>query len=144
MQDKLSIPTDNIYKFYALFGLVLFIFSASGVLYVNKITNELLFSTIVEKETIEVIEHKNAVDEAKLKMIEKRQEIAISDKKFFFSCFNVLVVIATSLSIYGFWIWQRVLQPIQDETAKLQLEKLRIEVDNMKKKKHEPFKNRTP
>ena len=30
MESKIPLPTDNIYKFYALFGLLLFIFAFGG------------------------------------------------------------------------------------------------------------------
>ena len=42
MEDKIPIPTDNIYKFYALFGLVLFIFCAGSFIFVQEKTNDLL------------------------------------------------------------------------------------------------------
>lgn len=52
MESRVPLPTDNIFKFYALFGLLLTIFSAGSVLYVNKSTNDLAFEIAVEYETL--------------------------------------------------------------------------------------------
>lgn len=142
MQDKLSIPTDNIYKFYAIFGLVLFVFSIASMIYTNKNTNELIFSSAIEKENLLLTPNPTTVEKAKLLAIEKRLDISLKDKSFFNNALSIFVAIGTYLSFWGFMKWVKVIQPIQDETAKLQLEKLRIEVNNMKKKKHVPFKHR--
>ncbi len=52
MDSRIPLPTDNIFKLYALFGLLLLIFSIASALYVNKSTNDLIFETAVNYETL--------------------------------------------------------------------------------------------
>jgi hypothetical protein len=128
MENKIPLPTDSIYKFYALFGLLLFIFSVGATVYVARSTNDLVFTSAIEYETLRAIEKPTAVEIAKREGIEKRVEIALADKKFFLYALGTLVGLGMLAMIYGFTKWHRDIQPIQDETAKLQLEKLRLEV----------------
>lgn len=52
VENKIPLPTDNIYKFYALFGLLLLVFTIGAALYVNRTTNDLLFDKIVARELL--------------------------------------------------------------------------------------------
>ena len=128
MDKFIPIPTDSIYKFYALFGLLLFVFSIGALLYVIKSTNELVFSSVIDIEIYKAIDKPTSVDIAKLTAAEKRVEIAVSDKKFFVRAISVISAIAIFSMAYGFRQWHTKVQPIQDEIAKLQLEKLRREM----------------
>jgi hypothetical protein len=128
MENKIPLPTDNIYKFYALFGLFLFIFSSGSVIYVAQSTNELLFALEIEYETLPEIENSNASEIAKRARVDKQVEIALGNKKFLLSSLGVLFSFAAGAMFFGFKKWHQDIQPIQDETARLQLEKLRLEV----------------
>ncbi len=128
MENKIPLPTDSIYKFYALFGLLLFIFSLGATIYVSRSTNDLVFSSAVEYETLKSIEKPTTAEVTKRQGIEKRLEIALADKKFFLYALGALAGLGMVAMIYGFTKWHRDIQPVQDETAKLQLEKLRLEV----------------
>lgn len=132
MENKIPIPTDNIFKFYALFGLLLFIFSASSIIYVTRSANELVFQSVVEVEAIKQIQNPSPVDKAKLQILEKRLEISASDKIFYIKGIGAITGISVVLMIWGFTKWHRDVQPIQDEMAQLQLEKLRHEVKQLK------------
>jgi hypothetical protein len=122
MENKIPIPTDNIFKFYALFGLLLFIFSASSIIYVTRSANELVFQSVVEVEAIKQIQNPSPVDKAKLQILEKRLEISASDKIFYIKGIGAITGISVVLMIWGFTKWHRDVQPIQDEMAQLQLE----------------------
>jgi len=128
MQSNIPLPTDNIYKFYALFGLILFIFGFSSMIYINKSTNELVYKTVVSIEELKVIEEPTSVQELQPAALEERMEIALSDKKFFIICIGVLVVSAVFLMYYGFHNWHNKVQPLQDELAELTVKKLRQEM----------------
>ena len=52
MLNRVPLPTDNIFKFYALFGLLLVMFGIGSTLYVSKSTNDLVFGIAVEYETL--------------------------------------------------------------------------------------------
>lgn len=131
MENKIPLPTDCIYKFYALFGLLIFIFCIGSVLYLTRSTNELLFTSIIESEALKVIEKPTSAEIAKLQGTEKRVEIALADKKFFLGALGVIAAGGIFSMMYGFIKWHREIQPIQDEMALLQLAKLRHEVQGL-------------
>jgi hypothetical protein len=128
MQNNIPLPTDNIYKFYALFGLLLFIFAVGATLYVNNSTNNLLVDSVVELESLKIIENPTAVESAKRQLLEQRIEVTLEDKEFYKKALAALSALGFWLMGYGFWKWHREIQPIQDEIARLQRDKLRSEV----------------
>ena len=65
MESNIPLPTDNIYKFYALFGLLLFVFSIGSTLYVGRTANEIIFQTYLEEESIKQIANPTSLDQAK-------------------------------------------------------------------------------
>src|SRR6185503_16872159 len=131
MESKIPIPTDNIFKFYALFGLLLFIFSIGSSLYVIRSTNELVFQTVIESESIRQIDNPSTVDQTKKLLLDKRLEIARADKDFLTKSLGALGGVALALMGYGFWKWHTCVQPIQDELLQLQVKKLRHEVGQL-------------
>jgi hypothetical protein len=54
---------------------------------------------------------------------------------------RILAGAAFWMMVYGFFKWHREIQPVQDEIAKLQLEKLRIEVDQLKNLRATPVES---
>lgn len=140
MENKIPIPTDNIFKFYALFGLMLFIFSAGSIIFVNHSTNELIFQSSIELGELRQMQNPSPTDAAKKQVSEKRLEIAGADKMFYIRCLEILASGALLLMIYGFGKWHTKVQPVQDEIARLQLEKLRHEVRQLKHPSTSPAK----
>lgn len=124
MESKIPLPTDNIYKFYALFGLALLITSIIGAVSVSTSTNDKLHSLVKEYESIPVPKEKSEL----AKVIEKRLEVQVSNKKFFSQVLGAIIGVAIWLMGYGFWQWHTKIQPKQDEYFELQLQKLRREV----------------
>ena len=128
METRIPLPTDNIYKFYALFGLLLFILSFGIAITTTHTTNNLIFQTVVELETINSLPTLSRIEKIKKQVIERKLEIVKSDKEFYEYASYVLVVIGTLMTLFGFDRWHKQIQPVQDEITKLQLEKLRAEV----------------
>ena len=131
MESRIPLPTDNIYKFYALFGLLLFIFSFGSLLYLNRTTNELVFQAIIENESLKHIANPSPVEKAREQVLQKRVELAIADKNFSMHALAVITLVALASMAIGFWKWHRDVQPVQDEIAELQLKKLRHEVSQL-------------
>lgn len=78
--------------------------------------------------SLESIEHPTALETAKKQFIEKRINVAVADRKFLETAIGVIWAMSILLIVYGFLRWHLKVQPVQDETARLQLEKLRLEV----------------
>ncbi|MDN3518065.1 hypothetical protein QWY84_10630 [Aquisalimonas lutea] len=128
MENRVPLPTDNIYKFYALFGLLLIIFSIGAMLYVNKSTNDLAFDVAVEYETLKADPMRSVADEARFTVLERKLEIAGKNKKTFMIFLSVIIAAGSLMVWYGFKKWHTEVQPVQDEIARLNLLKLKREV----------------
>ncbi|TWC30198.1 hypothetical protein FBY03_12521 [Pseudomonas sp. SJZ079] len=138
MESKLPVPTDNIFKFYALFSLLLFIFSVGSLLYVQQSINDLVFENLEEVEALRQQEGLTPPQELRKALLERKLEVATSNRGFFNKALGVLIGLAICGMFYGFRKWHTDVQPVVDETsriqlqiAKLQLEKLQADVAKM-------------
>ncbi|MCZ8254302.1 MAG: hypothetical protein O9327_01310 [Polaromonas sp.] len=131
MENRVPLPTDNIFKFYALFGLVLFIFSFASVLYNTKTTNEFMSSAIVELEELKAIVAPTNRDIARREILVRQIEVTKLDKDFYKWACAVIGAIGTLAMVVGFIKWHREIQPMLDEISQLQLVKLRYEISQL-------------
>jgi hypothetical protein len=136
MQSKVPLPTDNIFKFYALSGLVLFIFCMTSMLFVSNKTNELVYSTIIDVETLNMIEKPTKLELAKKTILERRLEVALENKELYLFVIGVLAGVAVISMYYGFRHWHTIIQPLQDELLLLNIQKLKKEL------RHKPVKRK--
>ncbi len=125
MHSRVPLPTDNIFKFYALFGLLISIFCLSSIIFVNKTTNELVFKTIVEQEALNVIIQPTATQQAKIIVLKRKLEIALSDKLLFQILAGIFLFVGGYMTYYGFRKWHTEIQPLQDEITRLSIQKLK-------------------
>ncbi len=128
MEHLIPLPTDNLYKFCALFGLLLFMFSIGGQLYVVDSTNSLVFETGVEYVTLASTDNRTVQEEARFSLMERKLEIARSDRRTAMVALSGVLALGMWMIGYGFRKWFKVIQPIQDEMARLTLKKLRVEL----------------
>ncbi|MEH6484127.1 MULTISPECIES: hypothetical protein [Pseudomonas] len=128
MQSRIPLPTDNIYKFYALFGLLLIIFSCGAVIYVSQSTNETVFSTLVEVETLKEQKEPTPSVQVKIEALGKLLEVSKANKDFFNKSLGILIGLAVCIAFYGFYLWQTGLQKVIDETQKVQLEIAKLQL----------------
>ncbi|HHG3339870.1 hypothetical protein [Vibrio parahaemolyticus] len=125
MESRVPLPTDNIYKFYALFGLLLLIFSVSSLVYVNHSTNTLAFDIAVEYTTLAADPVRSVSEEARFQVLDNKLKIAKTNKTIFLSSLGVFAAVGLLMIWYGFRTWHLVVQPLQDELLKLNIEKLK-------------------
>lgn len=137
MDGKIPLPTDNIYKFYALFGFVLLIASMAAFLYLHKTTNELIFEAAIAVEEVATKDKPTSVDTKRKEMMEKRVAVAVEDRNLFNKILSAAISVAICLMGYGFWHWQMEVQPKQDRLLDLQIEKAE---QDLKKPERLPFR----
>ena len=135
MESRIPLPTDNIYKFYALFGLLLFVFAVGAMLYNTRSTNEFLLNAAVEQAALAGLTAPSAGQQARKDALTLLIKVTISDKNTFKWALTVLVAVGFWTSVYGFVVWHRRIQPIQDAFLALQLRKLRVEVDRLERER---------
>jgi hypothetical protein len=129
MENKIPLPTDNIYKFYALFALFLLIFSFAATLYANRSSNEQIIGLLLQIEDIKQATNLTEAQATLRKDLLTRQlEIATSDKKFFRCALAVMAAFALYGMLYGFAKWHREVQPLADEAARVQLQLAKLEL----------------
>ncbi len=131
MQSKVPLPTDNIFKFYALFGLLMFLSTLFGFVQLHISHNELVFKLYVESETLNSEKELSKKGDALKLVLDKQMENAVADKDFFMSSIVVLLVFATYLMGYGFHRWHTIIQPRQDELLDRQIEKIELEIESI-------------
>jgi len=135
MESKIPLPTDNIYKFYALFALFVFIFSVGAILYVNQTHNDRVLILYPELEALKKSEDLPPRDQTRRDLLERLLEVQKADLKFYKNTLGFLSGLAFWGMMFGFWRWHRDVQPrideanrVQLEIAKLQLAKLQAEI----------------
>lgn len=131
MDSRVPLPTDNIYKFYALFGLVLLIFGVGAMLVLNRNTNAFMAQALLDLEAVKVLDQPSPVEQTRRALLERQMVVARDDKNHLTWLLAFLVALGFWGSIYGFFVWHRRIQPIEDELRALQRDKLRLEVKKM-------------
>jgi len=126
---KLPIPTDNIYKFYALFGLTLLITSMFSSIYFNEKTNDLVYKYAIELDSIEKTRTQQNFEVFE-KLLNKKITVAVSNRKTANYILGVTCGIGIWLALYGFGKWHKEIQPLHDELLKLQVAKLKKDANN--------------
>ena len=132
MESRIPVPTDNIFKLYALFGLLLFIFCCSAVLYVVRSANEVVYASLPELEGLKQIKQPTSVDQARIALLQRKLEITKADKDFFIYALGGIMGVALLLMFFGFRRWHQDVQPIADETAKVQLEIAKLQLERLR------------
>lgn len=136
MESKIPLPTDNIYKFYALFGLLLCITSILGSIYVGKATNERIHQLVKEHDVIsQTISQED--ESASSKVINELLKVETENKKFFIKALGYILGVSIFLMVIGFGMWHYKIQPKQDKYFDLQLRKLEIEVKRLEATKEQ-------
>ena len=136
MESKIPLPTDNIYKFVALFSLVLLIFSVATVVFATNTSNSVVFEHWVEVETLKAEKSLTVAQSSRLKALERKIDVAVADKNTFIRWSGFLSALAIFGIIIGFGYWYKRIQPLADQIAathlelnKLQIAKLRAELE---------------
>lgn len=137
MESRIPLPTDNIFKFYAFFGLLLLIFSIGSTLYVTQSNNDFIFEIAVEYNTLNADLERSVPDEARFQILDRVLEVRKNDKAFFKTSLSIIGAVGLLMALYGFRKWHSEIQPLQDEIARLSLKKLQIELSKYESKQQE-------
>lgn len=133
MQSRVHLPTDNIFKFYALFGLLLLITSLVLFTQLYKSHNDRVFERYVELKTLESLKELTATHKAKKEVLDAQNKIDRSDRKFHLNVIGVFISISLVLMFFGFYNWHTKIQPNQDRITDLNIQKAELEVKALTK-----------
>lgn len=121
MNSKLAIPTDNIYKFEAIFGLAILLASLLGLIYSLGSYPETLFNAAIELEKITDNEKKVNLESAYAGSMQAGLQFALGVS--IIGC-----VVGVICSRYGFNKWSNLVQPVDDSIRALDKQKLDLEI----------------
>lgn len=128
MDSKIPVPTDNIFKFYALFSLLLFVFAIGSTLYVNRTTNDQLVSLLIDLETLKAEKGPTQPQQFRKAVVTQQLDVLMSDKRFYKWSLATLAALAALGMAYGFRKWHLEIQPVIDEAAKVQLDIAKLQL----------------
>lgn len=125
MTPNIPIPTDSLYKFMATFGLALIVASLLATVFVVDRANHKIVEAATE--LFELQRGAQPVPEDWKKGVEKRIDVAVSDRSAFTVILALFGGIGVVLALVGFNLWWKI-QPLHDELLELQVKKARLEL----------------
>jgi hypothetical protein len=131
MDTKIAVPTDNIYKFLATFGLVVMVASMTMMILNTSTTNKTVWEAANAIYDLEV--SNDPLKDKRMKLLESEIRVAASNRTFGLWSLAIIFSLGLLASFEGFRRWYKYIQPIYDEILELEREKLRLEVNILKK-----------
>lgn len=125
MQPTLPVPTDSLYKFAALFGLVLLV--TSVIAFNTSYNNTHAELTSLAQKYIDIELKQGTAARQMRRLLDTQIEIADSNRDFRAYFIALTLAIGTLSSGWGFFMWHR-LQPLRDELLELEVLLARKEV----------------
>jgi hypothetical protein len=129
MSPNIPIPTDSVHKFYAGFGLVVFIASLITAVYIQNSTNDKMFELFEASAKIEKMEDITDADRQLLNRIVGLIDVVKSDKKTFLTVLVLGAFFGLFVAGWGFQIWEKKIQPLLDDKLKLEVQLLELEIE---------------
>jgi hypothetical protein len=134
MQPNIPITTDNLYKFIALFGLVLFISSGITLVYSLFYHNKLLHEHSLELAILNAKTVLSSEETVKKEFLSHVRNLNISNRRAFFYIITIIAGIGIGMMLYGLKKWHQEIHPQQYELLNLQIEKMKLEIIELENK----------
>ena len=131
MVPQLPVPTDNIYKFYALFGLALFVTSAVILVTANDLFDQRIleyFASIWEYQADGAV---TDFEEGQIKNFELLIDIARSDRDVAMVASSVIGAVGFTAMLVGFARWHRIIQSQNDRLAELEMKHRELQIEQL-------------
>lgn len=132
MTPSLPVPTDNLYKFACLFGLVLVVTGVFSFVAVYASSLERKAALMEAIFTLEDKLEKPMVEQKRLFLNQTLLEKTANDESFANKLLGVVLGSGFLLAGWGWWNWKRVVHPRDERVAVLQVEKLELEVGRLR------------
>lgn len=141
MDSRLSIPTDNIFKFYALSGLVFCLGALTLFVFTYNLHYEKTVYLSLELAKLDIAKLDNAYVEKQREIIKTQLEIGIANKEFYMAVISFLFSLGIVVMSFGFARWHYKVQPQLDRLVALEIEMKEKELSE-RKYIYKPFKVR--
>ena len=131
-----SVPTDNLYKFWAIFGLILIVFSS----YMLEQSNSVIFTKLDKLEAKESINKLKAEQDStsvsvkidKINFNTEYKGVSRQADRFIklYTLYLIFLILGFGLSAIGFYCWFHRTQKLNDKILEIETEK--VKNDNQK------------
>ncbi len=102
--------------------------------------NEKAYERFIELKVLEATKEITPRQAAEKELYEIQNKIEKENKKFYMECIGFLMALGIVMMLYGFYFWEKKIQPKQDEFQELMMNKTRYEMKN--NKRNEIYKKR--
>ncbi|EKE87532.1 hypothetical protein [Idiomarina xiamenensis] len=133
MQSNITLPTDNVYKFYAFLGILLMLTAAIMFFMRNQYYNSMAFDRFVPMENLKAKGVLKNDEKLELYLYEEKERIARSELDFELLMYFFGFFIGVGFTFYGFRHWHTKIQPQQDRLLDLEIRKLENELKSFDK-----------
>lgn len=142
MDPRIPVPTDNIYKFLATFGLVVMVVSLTLLFINGRTANQVIFNSA--KAYYDLKSSEDPLLEEREKLLDRQVQIAVNNREHGKWLLAVVFAIGFYSSCFGFYRWFRKVQPVHDQISELQRQKLELEIRALNKaQQRTPFSRRS-
>lgn len=129
MIEKIPLPTDSLYKFLALAGLILFILPFVLIIQINNHTNDTVIRSAISLDSLGRDSLAAKKDSVRVTILTTLRENAISDRKTATRIGGFLVGLGFVMMIYGFRDWKRMIQRHADQISILEVKLKQVELE---------------
>ncbi len=129
MTPRIPLPTDSIYKFYALSGIIFFITAVIMIYITQKNYNEQVYERYIPMQILSNKDVLNEKEELELEILKSKDKIEKDDRNIMMKLFSVVLSLAIICMMYGFFKWHTILQPSQNKLMELEIKKLEKELE---------------
>lgn len=129
MLDKFPIPTDSLYKFIALTGVILFVLPFILIVQLNNHTNDTVIRTVLKEDSLQRSTSITGRDSAQIVVLEKTREKATSDRTAGTFVAGMMIAAGAFLMERGFRDWKRLVQRPADQIAILEVKLKQTQLD---------------
>lgn len=131
MDPRIPVPTDNIYKFLATFGLVVMVVSLTLMFVNSRTANQVVFDSA--QAYYDLKSNEDPLIEEREELLNKQVQVAVSNREHGKWILAIIFAIGFYSSCFGFYRWYRNVQPVHDEILELQKRKLELEIRSLNK-----------
>lgn len=128
MESKIPLPTDNVYKFYALFGLLVILTTSIMFFIRHEYYNKAAFDSYIPTQTLKQQKELSSDKKLELFILEEKSKIAKSDQGVELGVYIIFFLAGIVITFWGFSYWHKEIQPKQDKLIDLQILKLECEI----------------
>lgn len=144
MTPTIPIPTDHVYKFYALCGLSIAISSLIALIYLIDRYNERIEKNYLQWEILNRMDNLSQEDEVRKSVLKAKLDVDRLDRSAIPWALGSIGGVGGAMMLLGFIPWHKTLQRNQDKLLELQIKKIEREILALDRELEQPHTTSAP